>query len=547
MIRNSLVGTLFFVVAALLLNSCHKEYFELKKLSTEIELEPELVAPLIYGSMKMADIVALLDSSGYMNEYEDGLIYLVYSDTIFSVSADTAVVVPDMETSKYFLESDNDVPVMLPGAIGDTFFMDTRTSIVDLNLEGDDRLDSVLLKGGSLQIELESSFKHKGVLIISSDQIRDEQGVPYKRYLPIDDTSGNFHDIFVSSTDNFSLQPIMRNDSSMVLIDFDLGLINSGAVISPGEQCVVQFRLDSAGFYNVFGYIDPRNLVEESGSVDIPLWNDNPDLRSITFADPRLEILTFSSVGVPFAVDFDSVIATGEGGSEVTLTLNDGNVLEIMAPGTDQIGETVITQILINNSTSNIQEFLATAPSSISYSLGGRVSEETGTNTHFLLDTSKLEISLEFQLPLDFKSSGFALTDTMEFELGEEGIDTTRVKYAQLTVGTVNELPIELELQVYLLDQFYQLIDSVFNGDAVLLAGSEVDAGGKLIVASEAENSADFTAEKLVRLKEVKYMQVVADMITSGEGEQDVKIYSDYTLDFDISMVANLRINTGEL
>ena len=40
------------VTGILFLSSCHKEYFELDKLSDEIEIHTDLVAPLIYGSMR---------------------------------------------------------------------------------------------------------------------------------------------------------------------------------------------------------------------------------------------------------------------------------------------------------------------------------------------------------------------------------------------------------------------------------------------------------------------------------------------------------------
>ncbi len=50
--------------------------------------------------------------------------------------------------------------------------------------------------------------------------------------------------------------------------------------------------------------------------------------------------------------------------------------------------------------------------------------------------------------------------------------------------------------------------------------------------------------EKLGKLEQVHFMQVRAKLTTSDEGVPYVKIYSDYTLDFKISILANLRINS---
>ena len=48
-------------------------------------------------------------------------------------------------------------------------------------------------------------------------------------------------------------------------------------------------------------------------------------------------------------------------------------------------------------------------------------------------------------------------------------------------------------------------------------------------------------------LEEVRFLLVRASLVTSELGGQFVKFYSDYTLEYEISMDANVRINTREL
>lgn len=528
------------------MTNCHKDHFELDRLSDEIELEPQLVVPLIYGSMTMTDLMSVVDSAGYADEFPDGLIYLAYSDTVVNIMADTMVDIPDKFYQELYLETDNDIPAWLPVAIDDTVTF-PRSEIVAFELDGNDRIDSIVVKDGRIKIEVESSFKHKGYLTISSNQILDKNRKPFSTTIEIDDLSGGFIDSVIFSSDGFCIEPFVQNDTNMIQIDFDLALINSGNPINPDEQCVIKTSFLDLYFYGVYGYIDSRDLIDETGSVDIPLYADNPDLASLIFKDPRINLSTSSSVGIPFEVEFDSVIATAADGTEETLILDGGNLLNILAPKLDRIGDTVNTYIPINNTNSNIQDFLAIGPAGISYSVKGRTEPGTGDETHFILDISKFLLELEFLLPLDFKSSGFSLQDTLEFELGEDGIDTSLVKFAQVNMTTVNKLPIELMLQVYLLDETYAVIDSVFGADAVLLGASVVDTEGKLVQDTEETNSVIFPADKLGRLENVSYMLVEARMITSSGGEQFVKLYSHYSLDFKITMLANFRINTREL
>jgi hypothetical protein len=545
--RQFIYGILILLAGGFMLRTCNKENFDLDRLSDEMEFEPQLVAPLIYGSVTMSDLMELFDSIEYIDTLNDGLIYLAYKDTPVSVLADTAMALPELDAEEFYLESDVDIPVILPVPLDDTFFLAPRTRVIDFVLQGKDRLDEILIKNGELSVDIEHTFRNKCVMTVSSQQIIDPSGNPYMRTFAVDDTSGNFQISTSLPADSFLLDPLVRNDSNLIIMQFDLGMINSGYPINPGEFCRVQSSLHDANFYEAYGFIDTRDLIDQSGALEVPLWEEIPDLHSIEFADPRIEFTSSNSFGIPFAVDFDSVIATGAEGEQVELLLDGGNTLEFLAPGMAQIGETVTTHILINNSTSNIQEFLATAPSSVSYKVKGHTSVTGDDTTHFVLDQSQLDISIEFLLPMDFKSTGFAMSDTMNFELSEEGIDTSMVKNAEVSITTLNELPLELMLQVLLLDTNYAVVDSVFDDNAPILAAALVDSDGITTEGAEETNTIEFPAEKLGKLDRVLYMQVRARLLTSNNGSQFVKLYTRYTLDFEISMKANVRINTRKL
>lgn len=91
------------------------------------------------------------------------------------------------------------------------------------------------------------------------------------------------------------------------------------------------------------------------------------------------------------------------------------------------------------------------------------------------------------------------------------------------------------------------MLDSIFDDQRPILGASQVDADGKLVEAVEEINTVEFPIEKLGKLEQVYFMQIRAKLTTSDQGVPYVKIYSDYMLDFSISMLANLRINSEEL
>lgn len=534
-----LVGGLLF------LPSCHKEYFDLNKLSTEMELETDLVAPLIHGSMVMGDLVARLDSTGYVGELDDGLIFVAY-DTFAEVVVDSLdLVIDGLYQEMYFSLDVSDNALFISSNIGDTihFF---KSKYFTFLTAGDTRVDSITFKGGEMLTELESAFQHSGFITISSEYIFDQDRNPYSSTKPISHVSGSYTWSDSQDMDGYFLETDKQGDSSVFRIDYDLALINSGNPVQSGDFCEINTNFLDVGFYKLFGFVDPGEVLDEGGDVDIPIYSDVPELAHLKLADPRISILIESSMGVPFMLEMDTVIATAEDGSTETLVFTEGHPFKIPGPTIDHIGETVSTEIKINNQTSNIQDLLNIAPYSLHYHVMGGVDLDY-TENHFLLDTSRIMVETEFLVPLDFRFTQYTLQDTLEFELGEEGIDTTMIREIRLRVGTVNELPLELGLQLYFMDEAHVVLDSVFNGDPVFLPASSVDGEGRLLSASEKENVISFPPSKLGKLEDVRFIQVEARMVTAASGEEFVKIYSDYSLDFEISMYASLIVNTSEL
>ena len=534
-----------FLTVILFLTSCHKEYFELDKLSDEIEIQTDLVAPLIYGSMNMEDIVAKFDSSGYTGTFEDGLIYLAYSDTLVDVRVDTLdLLLKEIFQETYFSPEIGNDPIYIGSAVGDTVHF-VKSKYFAFQAGGDSRLDSIVFKGGTLMTEVTSTFQHTGFLTISSNYIKDPGGSLYSTTVVIDDPSGNFTWSDTQDLDGFFLQTEKQGDSVVFRLDYDLAIINSGNLIFPLDYCEIINSFLDLGFYSIYGYVDVSEVVSDSGVIDIPIYSDVPELSHLKLADPRINVITESSLGIPFELTLDSVIASAEDGSSETLEFYSGYPFEIPAPTIDMIGETAYGEFHINNQTTNFQDLLNIAPSTLSYKVQGGIGP--GSDYHFLLDTSRFMAEAEFMLPLDLAFTEYTLEDTIDFAPGDGGIDTTLVQDLVVKVNSVNELPIELGLQIYLMDGSYVVLDSVFDGQPVFLSASEVDGEGKLLQAGEDTNSISFPSEKIGKLEETQFVKVKARMVTSGSGIPYVKIYSDYSLDYTISFYANLRINTREL
>ena len=148
---------------------------------------------------------------------------------------------------------------------------------------------------------------------------------------------------------------------------------------------------------------------------------------------------------------------------------------------------------------------------------------------------------------LIFADTIFTVDETIESDFGDSDLDAFMVEQLKITMKTVNQLPIKVEVQVYLEDENNVVLDSLFDNNGIILGPSLTDSDGKLIEATEDENSASFDNEKIEVLDDVVFTRLSATMITTKGDEVFVKIYSQHSLDFEISIWANLRLNTRDL
>jgi hypothetical protein len=545
MVKGQKIYVFLMLSGVLLFNSCQKEQFQLDKLSDEIEVYTDLVAPLVYGSLTMSDLVAEFDSTGTIGEFEDRLLYLAYSDTLYEVRLDTVDVLVDGFYTQIYIDTEiSDDPVFIGSNVGDTTHF-IKSKYFGFTTEGDNRMDSIYFKGGDLLTEVESTFRHAGYLTISSPYIRDRDGNPYSYQVNISDAGGNYSWSESESLDGYFMKTDQQGDSSIFRMDYDFALINSGNPVLPWNTCEIKSSFLDMGFYELYGFVDPNEVVMERGVLDIPIYPDFPELVQLKVADPRINIFTENSMGIPFQLTLDSIIGTADNGATETLSIVQGHPFIIPAPDIDMVGETAYGDFYINNQTSNIKDLFNIAPRTLSYRLSGSAGSQH--QEHFLLDTSRFMAELEFLLPLDLAFTKYSLSGTLEFTIAEDGIDTSKVKEVVIKLSTVNTLPLDLGLQVYMLDSSNMILDSLFSGEPVFISASEVDNEGKLELASKDSHSVDFPAEKLETLKNVDYLYVKARMVTAESGIPFVKFYSDYSLDFEISFYAAFRINTREL
>ena len=111
-----------------------------------------------------------------------------------------------------------------------------------------------------------------------------------------------------------------------------------------------------------------------------------------------------------------------------------------------------------------------------------------------------------------------------------------------------NMIPLKVNMQVYFADADYQIIDSLFVDDDLLMQGAPLDENDKVRESVHEEKSVELTRNKIENIKPTEYLIIKAASNTkNAEVGRYTKFYSYYTIDFQIKSKVDLKINSRDL
>ncbi|MGC9374005.1 MAG: hypothetical protein ACP5DQ_03060 [Bacteroidales bacterium] len=543
-------GKNIFIALAIIFtfSQCMHDEYEFDKLSDEMEINMGLLTPLAYGSLSLDDIINEFDSTSYINADEEGLLYITYEDSLFSFLADELIDIPDQNFPEYFIESDDDFP---PYASWIDTVVVERTEYYEFNFSNNEDPDSIYINTADLNLQINSTFRHTGTLIITSDYIR-KNNQSYHDTIIISDDSGNFSTNQIISLNDYVIEfmDTTVTDTSFLPLNFTLELYNSGAGVNSGDQVEIILTINNIDFTSIFGYIGNYELMSEAGDLELNFFESLSD-GYIEFEDPQINFNIRNSFGVPAEINIERFSGFKNDNDSITLNLEpEINPSNYAFPRLDEYGETKDTTISINRNNSNISAFLAFLPTYLQYNMNATSNPDgPGGAYNFVTKESKIEVDLEFILPLWFKANNIALEDTIEMDLSDINEDADMIEKINLVLQVFNGLPVDIDFQIYFMDELYHPVDTLFDPRTQpIIAAGQIDTDYKVIDPTKKISVVEYLKQDIEKLDVVRFAKIEAGLKTSAfDNNVAVKFYDYYTVDFNLSIDVDALINTNDL
>ncbi|MCF8227101.1 MAG: hypothetical protein K9J30_14585 [Bacteroidales bacterium] len=547
-----LIGAGFLILVLTWSCEGYLDQFNLSRLDTEAEVEPSAALPLAYGSFSLQDVIESLDSTSFVDQTADSLLFVYYRDTILTLSAGEFLQVPDRDIVETYFQSDINIPDWLDIGTGETFEF-YKSEELDFNAVGDDRLDSIFIGSGTLIIDIVSDFRHQALLRISSPNMISPEGDSMNLNIAVSDASGNYASTEYFDMTGYKMQILDDADTTTFRLNFALELTKGTAGVSTDEEFGITMGFRDLSFTELYAYISPREVFNIEQSLDLPFFNSISGVLDFAFADPNFKISVHNSFGIPVSIDLSKMeVRSSKDDQYYELEWKNDTMMpfDLNVPTLDQMGETITTTRLINPETSNIDMIISQLPNKIDFNVVANVGDEgEEESTYFLTGESSVAVETELTMPMWLRTSGYTLEDTLDMDLAGILGDFGLLKRANFVLKTVNELPLGLDLQVYFLDEDYVVLDSLFKDNNPFILAAPVDGQGELVVDQLEENLSivDFSGEELSKLDGTRYMWIRAHAETSNNGLDMVKFYTHYMLNYELSIDAQFRINSEEL
>lgn len=410
---------------------------------------------------------------------------------------------------------------------------------LDLGQGNGEALELLRLSSGIVSYDITSGIK-EDIEIEFSLPYATKDGVAFSETITID--SDNQTDS--EAQDDFDLSgyeiDLTANGAGTNILAANIvaRIVSSGVAVPFSLSDGVSFELS-------FGDISIDYLQGNIGTQVFDLPEDTlalgmdtllPDVN-VYVADPRIHLELVNSFGIPMGLDFSEITALNNG-SQLALTgLSDPFI--IGAPTVD--GDSVTTEISITNDNTNISDIISFKPGQLIFGLSGSTNPN-GPTTNFLSAESGVSIGLAVDVPLHLGVSGFEYRDTLDFP---SDVFENVVEASMKSIIT-NELPVDINVQMYFLDENYELIDSLYDNYTAIVQSSEVSSTGELVSATSATTDSDLSEEKVEVIKPAKYLVTSTRFNTANNGATTAKFYSSFKVGIQLGVIAKVRINLQE-
>jgi len=505
-----------------LFNSCKKKF-------DNTSWDVNVLSPLIKTTLSISNLIE--DSLVQTNT--DNSLSIVYESTLFELSLDTLVQIPDTTiTDTFFL-----LPLAFPP--GFPFSIDAQE--VQFNLNGPE-LTIVKIRSGEIKIELTSTVQERTVLNYQMPGAI-KGGIPFEANEEV--PAGSLSNPSTITT-TFDMSGYVIDLTGSNGIDFNKIATNFIASIHPDGDTTTPSANDYVLIKNSFvditieyarGYFGQYTIIAED-STDLNIFN-NIISGSFDLVSFDIALNIKNGFGIDVQAVINNLISTNtQTNNSVPLNhpiigsaINLNRATEIPSPPLPFTYAEY--DIVFNKVNSNTDALIENIPDRLNYSFDLMINPagNQSLGNDFIYYDSDLKIFVDLELPISLTANELILVDTIDFTLNESNVND-----GFIYLFADNGFPFDVTPQFFLLDENNIITDSLIIPGATIEA-APLDNQLKVTEKKLSKLVIPLNKVQIDKLYETKKMLIWLKLTTTQPPPTPpnyIKIYSNYMIDIKL-------------
>ena len=263
---------------------------------------------------------------------------------------------------------------------------------------------------------------------------------------------------------------------------------------------------------------------------------------TVKFFNPSIKFNYTNSFPDPVKISLN-VTAKGKN-STVPLNLSPFTLSKPNLP----VQQEVTTTFIIDKSNSNLPDLISLPPETINYSCTAVITSTVKDKgiENYAIGANRLTGSLEIDVPMDLSLNNLQFKDTVNNFIknnsGDNPLDPADFQLLLINVSTKNGFPLGATLKMSLYDSSTKTEKSTVEATKHL-DPAPIDGNGKASGVTETTTSFEFTSVFFSNVNKADKIIFTVILNTTGTTPQEVKIYSDYRINFNAALVVKPDIN----
>lgn len=530
-VRNTAIMKLFigFSLASIMQSCIHKEDMDFNMLADN-QWNPNFSVPLIHSQLNMTNILHLNDT---VTPYLDTLnfVTLVYKGDMYSIYGYQFLPLMDQATNMAVNLSPAEITTL---STVDSVTLN-RNTLHPFGVSNGERIDSMTLGHGMLNINISSTVQHSGVLTVTLPSAR-QNGIAFTKQIPFSYNNqvpvvaiGNFdlegYNIDMTSTGSFNVLPV----------NYSVKFYDSANPTLTSETFSVAASFQNMIIKKVYGSFGLRTMTVYDDSTRIAIFN-HMFSGNLSFDNPHVQFLISNSFGIDLDAHFTSLFTQSTLNGSTTIT-GFPDPIPVNMPAA--AGETGYSNFILDKTNSNFRVAINTNPQYLGYRATVACNPHTSL-INFIEDSSKFKVDVRVELPLNGVAQGLVIEDTVNFHLN----DIKEVEWAKFRINTSNGFPLDANTQLYFVDSSYTVLDSLISPSEEIIRAAITDPITGMVSHPTTKITDEyFSKARMSNIYNAQKIIVRGVMNSPGSSNAAVQFYPDYILDVRLAVQVQLKIN----